>query len=101
MEEPKRVDFALARINSLIPNSESEEYLLEISWLYDRVVQSGSQEPVIDLSYELVLSKEFIGECVSTAMEIGLIKAPKKGSNGGLISQKALRKLKQIGNHRF
>jgi hypothetical protein len=101
MEEPKKLDFALERINSLIPNSNSEEYLLEISWLYDRIVQSGSVEPVIDLSYELVLPKEFVGECVSIAMAIGLIKTPKKGSNGGLISQKALRKLKQIGNHRF
>ena len=94
-------DFALERIKSLVPDSSSEEFLLEISWLYNRVVQSGSVEPVIDLAYELVMSKEFVGECVSNAMGLGLIKAPKRNSNGGLISQKALRKLKQVGNHPY
>jgi hypothetical protein len=29
-----------------------------------------------------------------------LIKTPQKGSNGGLISQKALKKLKQVGKHK-
>jgi hypothetical protein len=97
MTEFLNFDFTLERVKSLIPDSENEEFLLEISWLYNRIVQSGSVEPVIDLAYELVMSKDFIGECVSNAMEMGLIKAPKKNSNGGLISQKALRKLKQIG----
>ena len=97
MTESDNFDFALERIKSLVPNSSGEEYLLEISWLYNRIVQSGSVKPVIDLAYELVMSKDFAGECVSNAMEMGLIKAPKKNSNGGLISQKALRKLKQIG----
>ena len=49
------IDFALERIRSLEPDIESEEYLLEIAWMYDRVVQSGSLVPVVDLSYELVL----------------------------------------------
>lgn len=91
------IDFALERIKSLNQDSESEEYLLEISWLYNRIVENGSAEPVIDLAFELVMPKDFVGECVSNAMEMGLIKAPKKNSNGGLISQKALRKLRQIG----
>ena len=93
------IDFALERIKSLNPDSESEEFLLEISWLYNRIVENGSAEPVIDLAFELVMPKDFVGECVSTAMEWGLIKTPKKNSNGGVISQKALRKLKQIGKH--
>ena len=97
MTESDNFDFALERIKSLVPNSSDEEYLLEISWLYNRIVKSGSVEPVIDLAYELVMPEDFVGECVSTAMELGLIKTPKKDSNGGLISQKALRKLKQIG----
>ena len=95
-----KVDFALERIRLLIPDSESEEYLLEIAWLYNRIVVAGSKEPVIDLAYELVMPKEFVGECVSTAMEVGLLKAPKRGTYGGEISQKALRKLKQIGKQR-
>ena len=94
------MDFALESISKMSPDSEDEAYLLEISWLYNRIVLTGSLIPVIDLAYELVLPEEFVGECVSNAMEFGLLKAPKKGSNGGLISQKALRKLKQVGKHK-
>ena len=74
--------------------------MLEISWLYHRIVLTGSQIPVIVLAYELVLPEEFTDECVSTAMEIGLLTNPKRGTFGGNISQKALRKLKQVGKHR-
>ena len=92
----QKIDFALERIRSLTPNDEDEAYLLEIAWLYNRIVLSGSQIPVIDLAYELVMPVEFVGSCVSTAMEIGYIKLPAKGSNGGVISKKALRKIKQL-----
>jgi hypothetical protein len=94
------MDFALERIRTLEPDSDNEQYLLEISWLYHRIVQSGSQIPVIDLAYELVLPEDFIGECVYNAMEIGFLTNPKRGTFGGTISQKALRKLKQLGRHR-
>ena len=97
MTNSMNFDFALERFKSLVPDSVNEEFLLEVSWLYNRVVESGSVEPVIDLSYELVMPKDFVGECVINAMELGLIKTPIKGSSGGLISQKALRKLKLIG----
>jgi len=100
MSEENSLDFALERIRTLSPSSDDEAYLLEISWLYDRIVKAGSLIPVIDLAYELVLSENFIGECVSTAMAKGLLKTPKKGTNGGEISQKALRRLKQLGNHK-
>jgi hypothetical protein len=76
------------------------KYLSEIAWLYNRVVLTGSQIPVIDLAYELVLPEEFIGECVSTAIEIGYLTTPKRGTFGGKITPKALRKLKQVGKHR-
>jgi hypothetical protein len=55
---------------------------------------------VIDLAYELVLPEEFVGECVSTAMENGLLTNPKRGSFGGTITPKALKMLKQVGKHR-
>ena len=67
------MDFALERARSMTPDSDDWDYLLEISWLYDRIVKSGSQIPVIDLAYELVLAEEFVGECVSTAMDNGLL----------------------------
>ena len=54
------MDFALERARILAPDSDSDEYLLEIAWLYNRVVLTGSQIPVIDLAYELVLPEEFI-----------------------------------------
>ena len=93
----EKIDFALERIKTLTPNPDDQAYLLEITWLYNRIVLAGSLEPVIDLAYELVMPVEFIGLCVSNAMEIGFIKLPAKGSNGGLISQKALRALRLKG----
>jgi hypothetical protein len=63
------MDFALERARSMTPDSDDQDYLLEISWLYDRMVKSRSQIPVIDLAYELVLAEEFIGKCVNIAME--------------------------------
>lgn len=87
------MDFSLERARALNPDVEDEEYLLEIAWLYDRIVQSGSKVPVIDLAYELVLPVDFVGACVSTAMEIGFLSAPKRGTFGGSITAKALRRL--------
>ena len=94
------MDFAMERILRMKPHCEDEEYLLEIAWIYNRIVLGGSEKPVIDLAYELTLPESFVGDCVSNAMHFGLIKAPQKGSNGGLISQKALKKLKQVGKHK-
>ena len=100
MSDDTRIDFALERIRLLNPSSSDEDYLVEIAWLYDRIVKTGSLVPVIDLAYELVLEEEFVGECVSTAMEIGYLKGPKRGSNGGTITDKALRKMKLIGKQK-
>ena len=87
------MDFSLERARALKPDVDDEEYLLEIAFLYDRIVQSGSKVPVIDLAYELVLPLEFVGDCVSNAMEIGFLSAPKRGSFGGLITPKALKRI--------
>jgi len=94
------MDFSLERARALEPNSSNESYLLEISWLYNRIVLTGTQTPVIELAFELVQGEEFVGECVSNAMELGFISAPKRGTFGGEITPKALRKLKQVGKHK-
>ena len=94
------MEFALERARNLAPDSDSDEYLLEIAWLYNRVVLTGSQIPVIDLAYELVLPEEFIGECVRTAMAIGFLTTPKRGTFGGKITQEALRELRQVVKHK-
>ena len=65
-----------------------------------RIFISVVSVPVIDLAYELVLSEEFVGECVSYAMDLGFLTAPKRGTFGGVITPKALRKLKQVGKHK-
>ena len=91
------MDFALERARLMTPDCEDWDYLLEIYWLYDRIVKSGSQIPVIDLAYELVLSVDIVGYCVSTAMENGLLTNPKRGSFGGTITKKALKMLNQSG----
>ena len=65
------MDFSLERIRTLEPDSDDEQYLLEISWLYNRIVLTGSQIPVIDLDYELVLSEEFVG-CITPKGTKGL-----------------------------
>ena len=91
------MDFALERARLMTPDCEDWDYLLEISWLYDRIVKSGSQIPVIDLAYELVLSVDIVGDCVSTAMENGLLTNQKRGSFGGTITKKALKMLNQSG----
>ena len=56
------MDFALERARTLTPDSDSEEYFLEIAWLYNRAFLTGSQIPVIDLAYELVLPEEAFGD---------------------------------------
>lgn len=80
------------------PNCDDWDYLLEISWLYDHIVKSSYQIPVIDLAYGPVLSVDIVGDCVSTAMENGLLTNPKGGSFGGTITKKALKMLNQSEN---
>lgn len=53
------MDFALDRARTLAPDCNDEQYLLEISWLYNRLVHTGTQTPILDLAYELVLSQDF------------------------------------------
>ena len=36
------MDFSLERIRTLEPDSDDEQYLLEISWLYNHIVLTGS-----------------------------------------------------------
>jgi hypothetical protein len=91
------MDFSLERIRTLEPDSHDEQYLLEISWLYNRIVLTGSQIPVIDLANELALCEVSIAECIRNSLNLGFLNIPKRGTFEGTISQKALRKLNQVG----
>ena len=66
-----KMDFALERIRTLKPDQLSKEFLLEIAWLYDRIVKTGSKVPVVDLAFELVWPIDFVGECVRNAIDLG------------------------------
>ena len=78
-----KIDFALERIRGLRPDSSSEEFLLEIAWLYDRIVQAGSTVPVVDLAYQLVILLDFVWEWVSTALDLRFICLPNKARMAG------------------
>jgi hypothetical protein len=69
--------------------------------IYNVSIQTGSHIPTNYLAYKLVLPEEFIGECVSTAMDIGFLTAPKRGTFGGKITPIALWKLKQVGKEKL
>ena len=79
-------------IYSLLSSIVSITTLIAVA---NRVDQIGEE-----ITKKAELPESFVGDCVSNAMHFGLIKTPQKGSNGGLISQKALKKLKQVGKHK-
>jgi hypothetical protein len=89
------IDFTVARIKSMWGGAATPEFLAEIAFLYDHIVKTGTREPVIDVGMKLMLPFAEVGEMVAHAMEEGFIAAPKKGTWGGTITQKALKILGQ------
>jgi hypothetical protein len=89
------IDFTVARIHAMWGGAATPEFLAEIAFLYDHMVKTGTHEPVIDVGMKLMLPFAEVGEMVAHAMEEGFIAAPKKGTWGGTITQKALRILGQ------
>ena len=90
------IEFSVARIHSLWGGAATPEFLAEIAFLYDHIVKTGTQEPIIDMGMKLLIPFEQIGEMVAYAMEDGYIAAPKQGTWGGTITQKSLRILGQV-----
>ena len=90
------IDFSVARIQQLNKDTEyTPEFLAEVAFLYDHIVKTGSHEPIIDMGMKLMFTFAEVGEMVETAMSLGYISAPKKGTWGGTITKKSLRILGQ------
>jgi hypothetical protein len=89
------IDFTVARIHAMWGGAATPEFLAEIAFLYDHIVKTGTHEPVIDVGMKLMIPFAEVGEIVAYAMEEGFIAAPKRGTWGGTITQKALKILGQ------
>jgi hypothetical protein len=90
------VEFSVQRIHMLMDDRQAPAFLAEIAFLYDHIVQTGTHEPVIDLGMKLMIPFDQVGDMVVDAMSYGYISAPKRGTWGGAITQKALKVLGQI-----
>ena len=56
------MDFSLERIRTLEPDSDDEQYLLEISWLYNRIVVQRWALFCDDISF-LVIPERILPTC--------------------------------------
>jgi hypothetical protein len=91
------IDFCIARIKRLHTDAwHTPEYLAEVAFLYDHIVKTGTHEPIIDMGMKLMFPFAQVGDMVETAMSLGYISAPKKGTWGGTITKKSLRILGQV-----
>lgn len=90
------IEFSVSRLRILWNvDREDPEFFAEVAYLYDQIVQTGSREPIIDMGMKLIIPFAEVGHVVSQAMEARYITAPKKGSYGGLITNKARKVLGQ------
>ena len=90
------IEFSVSRLRQIWDaTSEESQFLAEVAYLYDQIVQTGTQEPIIDVGMKLMIPFTEVGEAVSTAMALGYISAPKQGTFGGRITNKARKVLGQ------
>ncbi len=90
------LEFSVLRIHMLKDDFLASEFLVEIAFLYDHIVKSGTHEPVIDLGMNLMIPFDQVGPMVEDAISLGYLTAPKRGTWGGAITQKALKVLGQV-----
>ena len=74
---------------------DQPEFLAEVAYLYDQIVQTGTHEPIIEMGMKLMIPFEEVGTAVSNAMEWKYLTAPKRGTFGGEITNKARKVLGQ------
>ena len=90
------IEFSISRLRILWDvDREDPEFFAEVAYLYDQIVQTGSHEPIIDMGMKLEIPFADVGHVVSQAMEATYISTPKRGSYGGLITNKARKVLGQ------
>ena len=90
------IEFSVSRLRILWGgNWDQPEFLAEVAYLYDQIVRTGTHEPIIDMGMKLIIPFEEVGEAVSNAMAWRYITAPKRGTFGGEITNKARKVLGQ------
>ncbi len=90
------IEFSVSRLRILWGGDwDQPEFLAEVAYLYDQIVRTGTHEPIIDMGMKLIIPFEEVGEAVSNAMAWRYLTAPKRGSNGGEITNKARKVLGQ------
>jgi hypothetical protein len=90
------IEFSVSRLRILWGGDwDQPEFLAEVAYLYDQIVRTGTHEPIIDMGMKLIIPFEEVGEAVSNAMAWRYLTAPKPGTYGGAITNKARRELGQ------
>jgi hypothetical protein len=90
------IEFSVSRLRILWGGDwDQPEFLAEVAYLYDQIVRTGTHEPIIDMGMKLIIPFEEVGEAVSNAMAWRYLTAPKPGTWGGAMTNKARRELGQ------
>ena len=90
------IEFSVSRLRILWGGDwDQPEFLAEVAYLYDQIVRTGTHEPIIDMGMKLIIPFEEVGEAVSNAIAWRYLTAPKRGTNGGEITNKARKVLGQ------
>lgn len=90
------IEFSVSRLRMLWDVDRVDpEFFAEVAYLYDQIVQTGTKEPIIDMGMKLLIPFEEVGYVVSLAMEAKYLTAPKRGTFGGTITNKARKVLGQ------
>ena len=90
------IEFSVSRLRQIWDMDRDEpEFLAEVAYLYDQIVQTGTHEPVIEMGMKLMIPFEEVGEAVTNTMAWGYLKEPKRGTYGGTITNKARKVLGQ------
>jgi hypothetical protein len=90
------IEFSISRLRQIWDmDRDQPEFLAEVAYLYDQIVQTGTHEPIIEMGMKLMIPFEEVGTAVSSAMEWKYLTPPKRGSNGGTITNKARKVLGQ------
>ena len=90
------IEFSVSRLRQIWDmDRDQPEFLAEIAYLYDQIVQTDTHEPIIEMGMKLMIPFEEVGAAVSNAMDWKYLTEPKRGSNGGAITNKARKVLGQ------
>lgn len=64
------IEFSIACLRNLWSTDWSDpQFFAEVAYLYDQIVRTGTQEPIIEMGMKLLIPCEEVGLAVSIAME--------------------------------